>query len=168
MREPVLSQELKFSMRHSHISSAGGNATAPFLFVGVLSVPHSRERRDAVRHTWMKDAGPEVAVRFVLYQVGGRPEGMMLPSNTSLKQDEALCRFSLRISNMMDMLPRAALPLLHQRRCTRPHPAGAGVLSDLALRVSIGPIVTARMPLVLLYRRRRQRPPWRSWRRTAT
>lgn len=42
----------------------------PFLFVGVLSVPHSYERRRAARETWMATASNEVAVRFVLYKVG--------------------------------------------------------------------------------------------------
>lgn len=51
-------------------NASGGDATAPFLFIGVLSIPGSGERRQAVRETWMQDAGPEVAVRFVLYEVG--------------------------------------------------------------------------------------------------
>lgn len=53
-----------------HHSASGGNASEPFLFIGVLSIPKSRERRNAVRQTWMQDAGPDVAVRFVLYEVG--------------------------------------------------------------------------------------------------
>jgi hypothetical protein len=54
--------------QHLH-NVSGGNATEPFLFIGVLSVPKSWERRNAVRQTWMQDAGPDVAVRFVLYEV---------------------------------------------------------------------------------------------------
>ena len=46
-----------------------GNITRPFLFVGVLSTPHSFERRHAVRETWMQTASEEVAVRFVMYKV---------------------------------------------------------------------------------------------------
>ena len=50
-------------------SASNGSAAQPFLFIGVLSVPKSLERRYAVRQTWMQDAGPDVTVRFVLYEV---------------------------------------------------------------------------------------------------
>ena len=46
-----------------------GNSTQPFLFVGVLSIPESVERRRAARETWMGAASAEVAVRFVMYKV---------------------------------------------------------------------------------------------------
>lgn len=62
-------QQWKLGPWQHHHSASGNNATEPFLLIGVLSVPKSRERRDAVRHTWMRDAGPDVAVRFVLYEV---------------------------------------------------------------------------------------------------
>ncbi len=53
----------------AHPNGTGGDATAPFLFIGVLSVPKSRVRRQAVRDTWMREAGANVAVRFMLYEV---------------------------------------------------------------------------------------------------
>jgi hypothetical protein len=69
----VLQQQLQQwrleSQRLQH-SVSNGSAAQPFLFIGVLSVPKSLERRHAVRQTWMQDAGPDVTVRFVLYEVG--------------------------------------------------------------------------------------------------
>ena len=48
---------------------SAGNGTEPFLFVGVLSVPHSFERRRVARETWIGSASAEVVVRFVMYKV---------------------------------------------------------------------------------------------------
>jgi hypothetical protein len=66
-------------------SSAGLNGTQPFLFIGVLSQPAAIERRRAVRETWMSTASPEVAFKFVLYQVRSQnPENLALDSLRAL------------------------------------------------------------------------------------
>lgn len=71
----VLPGSIRGGQPPSNRSRSQGNDTQPFLFVGVLSVPGSLERRQAARETWMITASREVAVRFVMYKVsfGIRP-----------------------------------------------------------------------------------------------
>jgi hypothetical protein len=63
-------QRWRLESQQAQHSVSNVSAAQPFLFIGVLSVPKSLERRHAVRQTWMQDAGPDVTVRFVLYEVG--------------------------------------------------------------------------------------------------
>ena len=63
-------QRWRLEPQQAQHSVSNVSAAQPFLFIGVLSVPKSLERRHAVRQTWMQDAGPDVTVRFVLYEVG--------------------------------------------------------------------------------------------------
>ena len=139
--------------------SAGLNGTQPFLFIGVLSQPAAIERRQAVRETWMATVSPEVAFKFVLYQVRSRnPDTLDLqPTQIHVARRVAsLRRRGLWRSQLMRCCLAVALTLL----CA----------FGFAQRVARSPRVPRALKTVFgsLRRRRRRWLRWRRRRRTAT